>query len=194
VCSHYRIVPQCVWWPTGTLRKNLQILNFLKNVGGYNCLTELLVLYGRGGQLVFDWDRLENFLITRDPPVGNKNTSRKCNKTEYLLKNVIFRYLVNPMQNQARSTNWHLAIDVLATPAVLDKMHLHKNNNSFSVYHFVLLILQSNWKVWPTANPPQGHLFGSPLFWWPGICVLRSTSGAVNSVPQNNSIYLLEAS
>jgi len=26
-----------------------------------------------GGQLVFDWDRLENFLTTRDRPVGNKS-------------------------------------------------------------------------------------------------------------------------
>jgi len=27
------------------------------------------------GQLVFDWDRLEDFLITRDRPVGNKVTN-----------------------------------------------------------------------------------------------------------------------
>jgi len=27
-----------------------------------------------GGQLVFDWDQLENFLITRDRPVGNQVT------------------------------------------------------------------------------------------------------------------------
>ena len=26
--------------------------------------------YVRGGQLVFDWDRLENFSLTRDRPVG----------------------------------------------------------------------------------------------------------------------------
>jgi len=31
-----------------------------------------------GAQLVFDWDRLENFLITRDRPVGNKVTNTKC--------------------------------------------------------------------------------------------------------------------
>ena len=30
---------------------------------------------------------------------------------EYWLKNVLFRYLVNPMQNQARSTKWHSAIN-----------------------------------------------------------------------------------
>jgi len=28
-----------------------------------------------GGQIVFDWDRLANFLITRDRPVGNKATN-----------------------------------------------------------------------------------------------------------------------
>jgi len=28
-----------------------------------------------GGQLVFDWDRLENFLITRDRLVGNEVTN-----------------------------------------------------------------------------------------------------------------------
>jgi len=31
-----------------------------------------------GGQLVFDWDRLKNFLITRDRPVGNIVTNTKC--------------------------------------------------------------------------------------------------------------------
>jgi len=36
----------------------------------------------RGGQLVFDWDRLENFLITRDRPVGNKVTNTICHKIQ----------------------------------------------------------------------------------------------------------------
>jgi len=31
-----------------------------------------------GDRLVFDWDRLENFLITRDWLVGNKVTNAKC--------------------------------------------------------------------------------------------------------------------
>jgi len=31
-----------------------------------------------GGQLVFDWYRLENFLITRDRPVGNIVANTKC--------------------------------------------------------------------------------------------------------------------
>jgi len=31
-----------------------------------------------GGQLVFDWYRLENFLITRDRTVGNQVTNAKC--------------------------------------------------------------------------------------------------------------------
>jgi len=35
-----------------------------------------------GGQLVFNWDQLENFLITRDQPVGNKVTSTKCHKMQ----------------------------------------------------------------------------------------------------------------
>jgi len=30
------------------------------------------------GQLVFDWDRLENFLITHDRPVGNIVTNTEC--------------------------------------------------------------------------------------------------------------------
>jgi len=30
---------------------------------------------------------------------------------EYCLKNVLFRYLVNLMQNQTRSTKWHSAIN-----------------------------------------------------------------------------------
>jgi len=41
-----------------------------------------------------------------------------------LIEKCFFRYLVNSMQNQARSTNWHsaidlsIAIDLLATPAL----------------------------------------------------------------------------
>ena len=35
------------------------------------------IIYARGGQLVFDWDRLENFLITRDRPGGYKVTNTK---------------------------------------------------------------------------------------------------------------------
>jgi len=31
-----------------------------------------------GGKLVFDWDQLENFLITRDLPVGYQVTNAKC--------------------------------------------------------------------------------------------------------------------
>jgi len=33
-----------------------------------------MFVYNRGGQLVFVWDRLENFLLTRDRPVGDKVT------------------------------------------------------------------------------------------------------------------------
>jgi len=36
-----------------------------------------LFLYTRGGQLVFDWGRLENFLLVRDRPV-DKATTTKC--------------------------------------------------------------------------------------------------------------------
>ena len=43
---------------------------------------------------------------------------------EYCLKNVIFRYLVNPMQNQMRSTKWHSAINrsISAFKAVFPKL------------------------------------------------------------------------
>jgi len=135
----------------------------------------VLIVYFMGAQLVFDWDRPEDFLITRDRPVGNKVTNtisyakveyhmckysappplihrqkakcllclnHECHAIicrvslwsataigtkeytwqsnwwilfmyclEYGLKNVLFRYLVNPMQNQARSTKWHSAIN-----------------------------------------------------------------------------------
>jgi len=43
---------------------------------------------------------------------------------EYWLKSVLFTYLVNSMQNQARSTNWDsaidlsIAIDLMATPVL----------------------------------------------------------------------------
>ena len=47
-----------------------------------NLVTPPLVGYSRGGQLVFDWDRLENFLTTNDRPVGRKVTSTKCHKVQ----------------------------------------------------------------------------------------------------------------
>ena len=40
------------------------------------------ILYNRGGQLVFDWDRLENFLITRDRPGGYKVTNTKYHEMQ----------------------------------------------------------------------------------------------------------------
>jgi len=40
------------------------------------------MLYARGGQLAFDWDRLENLLITRNRPVGYKVTNTKCHKMQ----------------------------------------------------------------------------------------------------------------
>jgi len=73
-------------------------------------------MFAGGDQLLFHWDRLENFLITLDRPVGNKVTSTKYHKMQCLSflcrptfwnidwKNVLFRYLVNSMQNQAWST------------------------------------------------------------------------------------------
>jgi len=39
-----------------------------------------------GGQLVFDWDRLENFLTTRDQSVGNH---RRSQGGERILVNVV---------------------------------------------------------------------------------------------------------
>jgi len=36
-------------------------------------MTVTVIRYSRGGQLVLDWDRLENFLLTRDRPVGNNS-------------------------------------------------------------------------------------------------------------------------
>jgi len=41
-------------------------------------LSSNLLIYIKGGQLVFHWDRLENLLKTRDRPLGNKVTSTKC--------------------------------------------------------------------------------------------------------------------
>jgi len=41
------------------------------------------VQYTKGGQPVFNYDRLENSLITRDRPVGYKDTSRKCHKMQW---------------------------------------------------------------------------------------------------------------
>jgi len=34
----------------------------------------------RDGQVVFDWDPLENLFLTRNQPLGNKDTSAKCQR------------------------------------------------------------------------------------------------------------------
>jgi len=39
------------------------------------CVLCRLIVYFMGGKLVFDWDRREDFFITRDEPVGNKVTN-----------------------------------------------------------------------------------------------------------------------
>jgi len=46
------------------------------------CVVEANIVHFMGGQLVIDWDRLENFLITRDRPVGNIVTNTNA-KVEY---------------------------------------------------------------------------------------------------------------
>jgi len=49
--------------------------------------------YFRGGQLVFDWDQLENFLITRDRPVGNIVTNKKMPKLSITCANAVYHRL-----------------------------------------------------------------------------------------------------
>ena len=41
-------------------------------------LPRLMIVYFMGGKLVFDWDRLQNFLITHDRLVGNRATNTIC--------------------------------------------------------------------------------------------------------------------
>ena len=48
----------------------------------------------QGGQLVFDWERLENVLITRDRPVGNKGTSTKYRKMQLLQFHLLSKILI----------------------------------------------------------------------------------------------------
>jgi len=37
----------------------------------YMCVVQANIVYFMGAQLVFDWERLENFLMTHDRPVGH---------------------------------------------------------------------------------------------------------------------------
>jgi len=39
------------------------------------CVLCCLIVYFVGGQLVIDWDKLQDFLITRSRPIGNKVTN-----------------------------------------------------------------------------------------------------------------------
>jgi len=54
------------------------------------CNAATLFHVKQGWQLVFEWDRLENFLLTRDRPVGNKVTSTKCQSWASHVQNVYY--------------------------------------------------------------------------------------------------------
>jgi len=53
---------------------------FVSHVVSWSTGNKTWFLYNGGDQL--DWNRLENFLITRDRPVANKVTSTKCHKMQ----------------------------------------------------------------------------------------------------------------
>jgi len=55
-----------------------------------------------GGQPVFYWDRLENVLITRDRPVGNKVTNTKCQSWESHLQIQCAIALVSDAQTEGK--------------------------------------------------------------------------------------------
>ena len=178
---------------------------FVCSAKWHMCVLCELIVYFMGGKLVFDCDRLEDFLITRDgPAVGNKVTNNakveyhmcKCSAPsplmhrqkaqcllclhhdchaiicgaslwsataigineytwptnwrilfmhflEYCLKNVHFRYLVNPMQNQVRSNKWHSAINWLMRSTYWPPLVYF----SVSSYIFVVRILNILLKV-----------------------------------------------
>jgi len=59
-----------IGYPAGYLGCSVVVLS------AYVCCR--LIVYFMGGQLVFDWDRLENVLITRDRPASNIVTNTKC--------------------------------------------------------------------------------------------------------------------
>jgi len=47
----------------------------INSVPGQMCVLSRLTVYVMGGQ---DWDRLDNFLVTRCRPFGNKVTNANC--------------------------------------------------------------------------------------------------------------------
>ena len=124
-------------------RRMLQIISAKRSsfrmisINIFLCSDTTVELWSMGGQIVFAWDRPENFLITR-----NHKYKMSWNATffisiyflKYLLKNVLFRYLVNSMQNLARSTNWHSAIGLLATPVMKHVMCGYLSAKTCAVY------------------------------------------------------------
>jgi len=46
-----------------------------------------------GGQLVFNWNRLENFLLTHDRPVSNNVTNTKMPKLSITCANTVYHHL-----------------------------------------------------------------------------------------------------
>ena len=62
-----------------------------------------------GGQLVFDWDRLEHFLITRDQPVGDKVTSTKCHKMQWKGISSVLSIQCKITRNQPAETRQDIA-------------------------------------------------------------------------------------
>jgi len=58
------------------------------------CVLCKIIVYFMSGQLVFDWDRLDDFLITRHRPVGNKVTNAiSYVKVEYHMCNTVHHRL-----------------------------------------------------------------------------------------------------
>ena len=106
-----------------------------------------------------------------------------------------------PRKHSGKSSNLTLSKSVrgyicLTELPALDKVHLHKNNEQhhccvplFFVFIYFTIKLESR------PSPPKTLRWGTSLdnlsfFGAPAFVVLKSTSGAMNSVSPNKSVYL----
>jgi len=89
---------------TTKLRPWLLIICFVCCAEWHMCVLCKLIVYFMGGQLVFDWYRLDNILISRDRPVGNKSQMQHAKVEYHMCKYSVLSPLMHRLPRNNRKT------------------------------------------------------------------------------------------
>ena len=114
------------------------------------CVLCTPTVYFVGGQLVFNWDRLENFLVTRYRPVGNKVTNANCQSWVSYVQNILATIaFVSDAQTEGKVFVSH-------------KSWLPRNNRKNISQYLRSICRASPW----SANPRCTKEYAWPTNWW----------------------------